>query len=148
MALAATTRPRGRPAEWTQWRVRAELAAFVGDGRLMPTNRELAAAGRDDLRHAIARHGGVRYWARELALELRPRQLGPVAEPDELVELARRVVKGFGHLPGANKLRQLGYRDLAMAVLRSGGSRGYCQRYGLPYVDGRTSAVRRRRTRA
>jgi hypothetical protein len=148
MAFAATTRPRGRPAVWTPRRVREELAIFVGETHVMPTNRELAAAGRDDLRYAIARHGGVRYWANELSLELRPRQLGPVAEPDELLELARRVVKGFGHLPGANKLRQLGYRDLAMAVLRSGGSRAYCRRYGLPYLDGRTSAVRRRRTAA
>lgn len=106
--------------------------------------RELDRAGRGDLRYAILAHGGVRWWGDACGLTLRTRQRAPAPPPEELVEEARKLIGWHGYLPGANKLRQMDRRDLALAVLRSGGSRAYCERYGLPYLDGRTSAVRRR----
>lgn len=106
--------------------------------------RELDRAGRGDLRYAIVAYAGVRWWAEVCGLSLRTRQQPPAPPPEELVEEARTLMGWLGYLPGANKLRQLDRRDLALAVLRSGGSRAYCERYGLPYADGRTSAARRR----
>ncbi len=103
-------------------------------------------AGRSDLRHAIAETGGVRFWAREMGLQLGPHQLGEAAREADLVGDARRVIAELGYLPGANKLRQLEMRDLAIAVLGAGGSRAYCRRNGLVYRDGRSSPIRSRKS--
>jgi len=112
----------------------------------MPTALELDIAGLSGLRYAIASTGGTRYWARELGLSLSDRQAHEPTPEAVLHDQARKLAAGFGYLPGATKLRQLGYGALAQLVVRSGGSRGLCQQLGIHYVDGRTSAIRRRRT--
>lgn len=133
----------GRPREWSPERVREELERVANGSGEMPSMRELNAIGRADLRHAIVATGGVEHWAYELGLELRPHQLPDVQPPETLVPVAGRLIQRLGYLPGANKLRQIGHRDLAAAVLKVGGSRAYCRQHRLPYRDGRSSAARR-----
>lgn len=47
---------------WTAELVEAELRRFCGDRRGWPAYAEFRAAGRTDLYHAAARHGGIRFW--------------------------------------------------------------------------------------
>jgi hypothetical protein len=147
VAPVSTPTRRGRPREWQVERIEEELIQLTGGTGPMPSTRELDRAGREDLRAAVVAYGGVRYWAEVIGLELGPGQQAPAPPPEALVEDARKLIGWWGWLPGANKLRQMDQRDLALAVRRSGGARAYCQLYGLPYVDGRTSEVRRREAR-
>jgi hypothetical protein len=50
------------------------LEAFAVGRDDFPTTAELNAAGRSDLRRAIADYGGAEYWAGELGLVLHPSQ--------------------------------------------------------------------------
>lgn len=143
MAPPESSVRRGRPRRWTPERIEAELRAVANGRGVMPSARELDRLGRQDLRSAIVSYGGVRYWADRLGLQMRPRQLGPINIAEEALERqARTLIEELGYLPGANKLRQLGHRELALAVLHAGGARAYCEREGLPYRDGRCSAIR------
>lgn len=142
MAPLRTPTRRGRPREWQLERIEEELIDFTGGAGFMPTTRELDRAGREDLRYAVVAHGGIRYWAEVLGLELRRKQQPPAPPPVAMVEAARELIDWWGYLPGANKLRQMDQRDLALAVKRSGGAEAYCRRYGLPYMSGRSSSAR------
>ena len=145
--MATTTRKPalGRPSEWGQERIEEELLLFAAGSGRMPTQLELRACGRADLAAALTRYGGAAYWARRLGLTLTGRQVRYRASEEQLLAEARAVIACHSYLPGENKLRQLDHIALAIAVKRAGGSQAFCVRHGLPWLDGRTSAVRRRR---
>ncbi len=137
MALVSASNSHGRPREWSPERIAEELTDFARGSGVMPTTRELDFAGREDLRYAVVAHGGVRHWAQELGLQLRERQRAPAPPPEAMVDAARALIDRWGYLPGANKLRQMGHRDLAIAIKHSGGAEAYCREHELPYASGR-----------
>jgi hypothetical protein len=80
----------------------------------------------------VSRRHGAAYWARLLGLQLRSRQDKEPLTDEDAVAQARALIEQMGHLPGANKLRQLGYSRLATAVYHGGGSETFCRQHGLP----------------
>src|SRR5579875_2313564 len=118
---AKSRRPR-RGSVWTRERVRNELLAFVGDGKVLPTSGELNAAGRSALRRAMAHFGDAATWAAELGLDLRPGQDRRPYSVDDARRDIRAVVREVGRLPNATAIRRRGYTRLAAFVERHGGA--------------------------
>jgi hypothetical protein len=90
----------------------------------------------------VANHGGPDRWAARLGLALKPSQLAhrPYRE-DEALDDARQVIATIGWLPGAAKLRRMGYGRLATAVKNARGAERFCASHALPH---RGAAPRRR----
>lgn len=131
-AIRRTAPERRKPKRWDDETIRSELGAFLGEQRTWPSASEFVAAGREDLRNAIKRHGGAAWWARELGIELRPGQdRAPYSEADALTE-AKELVEELGYLPGQRKARELGYGRLATHISRRGGAREFARRHELP----------------
>lgn len=121
----------GRVSRWKPDVIRAELEAFLGDRTDWPTAHEFTAAGREDLRTAVKRHGGATYWANELGKSLRPKQeRSPYGEAEALRD-AKAVAARVGHLPGEKTLRSMGYHRLATHIAGYGGGRKYARIHGL-----------------
>jgi hypothetical protein len=121
----------GRPRVWTEERILDELTRFVEGQRFFPTEAEFRAAGLASLRYAVTNYRGVPYWAARVGLPLRPTQKRSHYTLDAALAEAREVIAELGHLPGANKLRQLDRPGLATFVARNGGSSGFRRRFGL-----------------
>ena len=123
-ALRRAHRRRGtrHPHRWVaDERLQSELEAFTAGRTTFPTQREFNAAGRADLRSAIAELGGIAYWAERLGLALRSRQdRTPYLESDALREAAE-IIAPYGRLPGVRTLRALGHTKLASTVQAAGG---------------------------
>jgi hypothetical protein len=81
----------------------------------------------------VAKQGGPDRWAARLGLTLAASQVAhrPYGD-DEAVDDARKVIAKIGRLPGAAKLRRMGYGRLATAVQAAGGARRFCQLHALP----------------
>jgi hypothetical protein len=108
------------------------LRSFTAGRTTFPTRHEFDGAGRADLRCAVARYGGASYWARRLGLKRSQRQKGrePYLSRDAIHD-AKRVMQSEAVLPGARRLRALGYQRLATVVQAAGGARRFVERYGL-----------------
>ena len=115
------------------------MRAFTEGRTTFPTRREFDRAGRADLRCAVANHGGVTCWAARLGLILAPSQVAhrPYGAGQE-VDDARKVIAKVGWLPGAAKLRRMGYGRLATAVQDAGGAHRFSATHDLP---GRQNAM-------
>lgn len=109
--------------------MRAELTRFIGDREVWPTADEFVAAGREDLRTAVKRHGGATWWAAELGVRLRPGQDRSPYGVEEALEEARELIRQLGYLPGAKKVRSLGYPRLATFMSQGGGVKPFARRY-------------------
>jgi hypothetical protein len=121
-----------RRAPWTDERIEQELRRFTTERSSWPTQREFEQAGLGHLAKAVSRRYGATHWARVLGLELRPSQDKEPFTEEDAVKQARAIIAQLGHLPGANKLRQLGYSRLATVVLHAGGGDAFCRMHGLP----------------
>lgn len=131
LGLAWTGRkPRGY---WRRFaNLERELRAFIRDTRgldprVLPTRRQLAAAGRMDLASAIGWHGGFARVARQLGLGAPPQRHKPAGYWDNPANL-RRELRAFarrqGHprmMPTDQELQSGGWSSLANAVVRLGG---------------------------
>jgi hypothetical protein len=111
---------------WTTAELRQELERYTAGRKTWPTRREFVASGRTDLITAVRRHGGMRFWAKELKLKLATRQQRNPLTADEAVVEARKLIRVHGYLPGPPALRELGCRRLANFVQVAGGSRAFC----------------------
>jgi hypothetical protein len=60
--------PNSTRRQWTDERIRAELADFCAGRSAWPSAGEFKATGRGDLYVAASRYGGITYWADELGL--------------------------------------------------------------------------------
>ncbi len=56
---------------WTEERIRHDLERFCAGRTQWPTEREFAASGQRALYRAASQHGGIAYWAGQLALPRR-----------------------------------------------------------------------------
>lgn len=128
-------------SRWNDAKLEAELRAFT-DGRnrdRFPTRREFDRACRGDLRCAVDDHGGVEFWADRLGLTLAPSQTAHrVYQEEQALDHAGKVIAELGWLPGAAKLRRMGYGRLATAVQAAGGARRFSATHELP---GRQNAM-------
>lgn len=131
--IVAAAAGGGGRHEWTDERIRRELEPLLAGRTTWPTSRELQAAGREDLRHAISRYGGAAYWAKQFGLPLDSRQAKTTYPIETAIAEARVIIDRVGHLPGANRLRQMGYGRLATTVFQHGGGAAFCQRFDLPF---------------
>jgi hypothetical protein len=124
--------PKG-PWKWTDERIRSDLSAFLAArGRPdWPTNDEFRAAGLAGLAHAITTYGRVPYWAAEMGVELGPRQNREPLLAVDAVRLAEALIAEHGELPGIDTLRELGHIRLSTLVRRHGGSKKFCEAFGL-----------------
>jgi Fic family protein len=59
----------GRPREWTDDRIEAELRSFTADRADWPKVREFDEAGKRSLYLAVSRNGGSAFWAERLGLD-------------------------------------------------------------------------------
>jgi Fic family protein len=62
------TKVAGRPLDWTDERIAAELAALIGESETFPTIKQFDEADKRSLYQAIARRGGSRTWARKVGV--------------------------------------------------------------------------------
>jgi hypothetical protein len=79
----------------------------------------------------VSRGHGAAHWAEVLGLTLGSRQDKEPFTDAEAAAQAQALISDLGHLPGANKRRQLGFNRLATAVYHGGGARGFCDKHGL-----------------
>jgi hypothetical protein len=114
-----------------------------------PTTEQLRAVRRSGLIRRINQAGGVKAVAEMTGLALTtPQVQSAIGErrkysDREAVADARAVIAEEGFLFGANKLRQLGYPQLAYRVLQAGGATAFCRKHGLATPPKRGSARRR-----
>ena len=123
----------GRRRIWTDERVEAELRRLVDEnhGR-MPTMADLERPGLGGLRRAV-RAQGIGHWAERLGLPLEPgRDRRPYGIADARTEAAQ-VLEQQGHLPGTNRLHELGHHKLARFIVGQGGVKRFSARYGIPH---------------
>ena len=111
--------PRGRPRQWTEARVRQELAEVLGHWTFtrFPTGKQFKELGAAKLLWAMERHGGLERWAREFDMPVQtPRDRTPygltAAKRDALA-----VIAAVGVLPGGQRLKLLGKPRLASSAL-------------------------------
>jgi hypothetical protein len=121
----------GRPRKWSERTILAELRQFVGDRQTFPTRREFEAAGRRDLWNAIRARGGSRVWAARVELPLREAQRREALSDREAIVQAKEVTRREGYLPGASKLRDLGYPKLATYIYFAGGAKRFAREHRL-----------------
>jgi hypothetical protein len=114
---------------WDDESIRAELTRFIGEREVWPTADEFVAAGREDLRTAVKRHGGATWWAKQLGVPLRPGQDRSPYGVEDAVEEARELIRRLGYLPGAKTVRSLGYPRLATFMSQDGGVKLFARRY-------------------
>jgi hypothetical protein len=132
LAASAGSGPARRSrTEWTDELIEQELRIFTTGRRDWPTQVEFDRAGLGHLAKAVSRRHGAAHWANVLGLTLESRQDKEPFTEAQGVAQAQALIVQLGRLPGANKLRQLGFDRLATAVYHAGGARGFCDKHGL-----------------
>jgi hypothetical protein len=155
MGLPGGDRPAHGPRRWTEGRIRAELAALIGDGSTWPTRRQFDQAGRQGLREALRHYGGAERWSREMGVSLpshrrptsravKPRSSSKSAKAaaawpkwtEQTIEAELRVfLNGRSEWPRFSEFVAAGRKGLYQAVLRHGGSRMWARRMGVGWVE-------------
>jgi hypothetical protein len=123
----------GRPKQWTDERIRAELTVFLRGRESWPTQPEFADAGLGGLYGALSRNRGVSYWAAEYGLPLSAMQDRSSLDEAAALSQARDVVVEHGVLLGGTNLRRLGRQKLARYLDNHGGAAAFGEKHGLPY---------------
>jgi hypothetical protein len=110
MGVRYTVRKPGYAPRWTEDRVRAELAEFVGGRDAWPARREFEVAGRKPLRDAVTRLGGIERWADEFDLAIPGLRAGSRRRWDEKrIETAvRPLVEHLGRWPTRAEFEEAG----------------------------------------
>jgi hypothetical protein len=104
------------------------------NGGRLPTAIELEHAGLRGLRHAIGRRGIV-FWAGWLDVPLAPGQDRTPYGREQALDDARLVLRREGRIPGTNRLRELGHPRLAGFIVKEGGTKKFCARFGIPRIS-------------
>ena len=121
--------------------VERELIAFIqehGETGIMPTRSEMIKTKRNDLYHAIRKHGGISVVAERLGLE---RAYKPIGYWDDFANVEREVLAFITEHGKASvmlttaELNQAGRHDLANAVRKHGGMSVVAERLGLERPD-------------
>ncbi len=132
--------PANRPPwRWTDERIRAELLQFLEQRRLetgrenWPTAVEFEARGAQRLRRVLRDHGGVTFWADQVGVPLRPGQDRSRYSDEKAAAELRALIERLGRVPGANKIRQLGYPRLASRIQHrcAGNVKRFCAQHGI-----------------
>jgi hypothetical protein len=124
-------RRRG-PYKWTDKRIEQELRRLVDEnGGHLPTATELERGGLSGLRRAIGRRG-ISFWAEWLDIPLASGQDRSPYGHEQALEDARLVLRKQGRIPGTNRLRELGHPRLAGFIVKEGGAKKFCARFGVP----------------
>jgi hypothetical protein len=94
--------------------IAAELEAYIATrGGRFPRLAQMDRDGRRELREAVERTGGARFWKRFLH-EMQQRRIRADAyKLEQAIEEARGLLRKFGYLPTAAVLRDHGHDDLA-----------------------------------
>jgi hypothetical protein len=105
-------------AGWSEERVRTELGAFLRDTDHWPTSREFAAAGHQQLRHAIVRFGGQERWAAEFGIAVPPAQRPTRAMwTEERIEATlRNFLAGRSYWPPRKEFTEAGLLSLCRSI--------------------------------
>lgn len=126
------------PRRWTDGRLRSELSAYLADRKRLtgksdwPTAVEMETTGYHALRSAIRDHGGATYWANQLGIELSSGQDRGLYETPDAVADMQKLLDRLGVIPGAIRIRRLGYSRLASLLGRyPGGALGFCRDHHL-----------------
>ncbi|MEA2372619.1 MAG: hypothetical protein QOH12_3013 [Solirubrobacteraceae bacterium] len=131
-----------RPWKWTEERLLEELEDFLADHAAWPPASAFRAAGREDLYHAMVRHGGVEYWREELGMFPEPGATRPSYGTHRAVEDARELIDRLGFLPNTTRVRALGFPRLATRIQVAGGTKAFCRLHGLPQPPSRAQRDR------
>lgn len=138
--------PQGRRSElllWTEERVADELAVFLKGRAVWPKGDEFKRAGRDGLRKAIVRFGGMQRWAAEFELPMANFR-GPHlrwTEP-EIERAIGQLIDDLGQdrWPRRREFSRAGLDGCYAAMWRTGGAAEWAPRLGVapprrPQVD-------------
>lgn len=94
--------------------IAADLEAYIATrGGRFPRLSEMDRDGRRELREAVERTGGARFWKLYLREMQQRRASADAYKLDQAVEDARGLLAKFGYLPTAAVLRDHGYDELA-----------------------------------
>jgi DNA invertase Pin-like site-specific DNA recombinase len=126
--------PQQRRSGWTYSRMHAELAALVGEQRVLPSCEEFRTAGHNALYRAMCRAGVRDQLAQELGLRIRR---GKVYQPsrwtDENVSSALdQLLAGRATWPTRPEFQAAGLGGLHHRLQRGEGIDTWARRYGLP----------------
>jgi DNA invertase Pin-like site-specific DNA recombinase len=120
-----------RSVTWTRERIRGALTGFLDGKDSWPTYEEFNRAGLATLRRAIARHGGIPFWASDFGFAYKPRY--PISWPTERIETELvEFVFDLERYPISSEFYASGHQQLYSAISRHGGHTIWAARVGLP----------------
>src|SRR4028119_1449322 len=105
----------------------------------MPTQKELAKAGKSSLSFAIRKHGGWQLVAENLRLEL-PCTAKPKGYWEDFANVECELLAFIqkhgtsGVMPTNTKLQKAGKSSLSFAIHKHGGCQSVAERLGLTYT--------------
>jgi DNA invertase Pin-like site-specific DNA recombinase len=106
--------------DWTEDRIRAELAVLLQGKERWPTWIEFRQAGRGDLRAAVHAHGGAAKWAKEMGISIPARQRSQERRwtDERMKEELVRLAGPDRHWPTTNQFHSAGLEGLRGTILR------------------------------
>jgi hypothetical protein len=123
---------RKRCLLWTEDRVRQELAEFLDDRDAWPKMGEFRRGGKEGLRRAVARFGGMERWANEFEMPIGNSRGPNLTWTDEHIEEAvRELIGNRQEWPRRREFCDAGLAGAYAAIWRSGGVAHWAQRIGV-----------------
>lgn len=120
-----------RPSAWSDERIETELGRLVSPECPWPSVRDMRRLGPPGLACAVGVSGGTAHWAERMGVRPRRRPNGHWTNERIEAEL-RALVSAEGRWVHLAEMRERGLSALATAVRKSGGTRSWASRLGIP----------------
>jgi DNA invertase Pin-like site-specific DNA recombinase len=133
--------PQGKRREsllWTEERVRDELETYLSGRTRWPLMEEFRAAGKEGLRRALVRFGGMQHWAAEFDLPMQNFRGPHLTWTEEKIEQAiRELVGDREEWPRRREFSRAGLDGCYAAMWRTGGTEVWVERIGIRLPESR-----------
>jgi hypothetical protein len=142
--------PQGKRREmllWTEERVHAELEVFLAGRTAWPLMEDFKAEGKEQLRRALVRFGGMERWAAEFALPMSSFRGPHLTWTEEKIEKAiRELVEDLDRdeWPKRREFSRAGLDGCYAAMWRTGGTDVWAERIGVGLPESRGGRKRAR----
>jgi len=129
---------RTRCLLWTEDRVREELTEFLGERDTWPKMGDFRRCGKEGLRRALTRFGGMQRWADEFDLPVSNFRGPHPTWTDERIDFeVHRLIGDRNEWPRRREFNAAGLAGCYAAIWRTGGVAAWAQRCGVPVPAGR-----------
>jgi DNA invertase Pin-like site-specific DNA recombinase len=123
---------------WTRERIHGELSELVAGRRRWPTHSEFRAEGKDGLRRAVVRFGGMEEWAAAFGLPVARRRGSHTVWTDDNIEAAlSELISDRYDWPRRREFNAAGLGGCYHAIWRGDGVAAWAARMGVVQVPSR-----------